>query len=283
MTHALGCCTLAWTMLTAWPAAAEPGATLSFGVFPRWNAQLTVRDFSPLAAVMGQRLGQTVRIETDKSFDAFMRRVEAGEFDLIHLNPLQYLTASRQAGYRAVAKVCENRECTIRAMIVTRKDSDVTRVQDLRGRTVAFGDPGAFVSFVVGSSILREAGLKPQDYRSIFTKNPPNALLAVYNGEADAAGVGSSIYERPELRRRVDMSQLRILAQSAPLPGLPIAVRDRLGTGLAERVRKVLIELPGLQGGPQALRAIGANRFEEVDDAAYAAFLPLAAEPDDAR
>jgi phosphonate transport system substrate-binding protein len=274
----LGWLPFIWAILWPCPAATESSASLSFGVFPRWNAQLTVRDFAPLATILARELGRPVRIETDKNFEAFMARVLAGEFDVIHLNQFQYLSAKRHSGYRAVAKVCESRDCTIRALIVTRDASDIKALTDLRGRTIAFGDPGALVSFTVATSMLREVGLAPGDYRSIFTKNPPNALLAVYNGEADAAGVGSSIYDRPEIRRRVDLRQLRVLAQSAPLPGLPVAVRDGLGVQIAERIQKILTDLPSLPGGPEALRTIGADRFDAADDRDYEALQPESAD-----
>ena len=120
-----------------------------FGVFPRWNAQITVRDFTPLAALLERELGRPVRIETDKDFDSFMRRVSAREFDIVHLNQLQYLQAHEASGYRAIAKLCDNPTCTIKAIIVTRHDSKIVKVSDLRGKTIAFGDPSAMVSHVL--------------------------------------------------------------------------------------------------------------------------------------
>jgi hypothetical protein len=72
--------------------ALEP---LFFGAFPRWSPQATVRDFTPLARLMGKVLGREVQVDTDKDFESFMRRAKAGEFQLVHLNQLQYLQVSR--------------------------------------------------------------------------------------------------------------------------------------------------------------------------------------------
>jgi phosphonate transport system substrate-binding protein len=267
--------TRAWILLLASWASASAAVTaahdpITFGVFPRWNAQITVRDFTPLATLLGNELGRPVRIETDKDFESFMRRVYAREFDIVHLNQLQYLRASKVANYRAIAKLCDNSKCTIKAIIITRRETKLTRVSDLKNKTIAFGDPSAMVSYVLAKSLLLESALEPSQYKTIFTKNPPNALLAVYNGEADAAGVSLSVFQRPEIRQRVDIRQLRTLAESRPIPHLPIAVRGDMNAQLARHLQQILTGLTKTQDGREALRKIGIERFEAADDNQYA-------------
>lgn len=260
---------IALCVIAPWIAFAEPGPIV-FGVFPRWNAQITVRDFTPLAEQLSRELGRPVRIETDKDFESFMRRVYAREFDLVHLNQLQYVHAHRVANYRAIAKICDNPACTIKAIIVTRRDSKLMKVSDLKGRIIAFGDPGAMVSHVLAKSLLLESALGPEQYRTIFTKNPPNALLAVYNGEADAAGVGTAVFQQSEIRHRIDIHQLRILSESRPIPHLPVAVRGDMDEKLALRIQRTLIGLARRPEGREILKKLGVERFEAADDHQYA-------------
>lgn len=249
-------------------ASAEPDPIV-FGVFPRWNAQITVRDFTPLAVRLGHELGRPVRIETDKDFDSFMRRVYAREFDLVHMNQLQYVRAHEAAGYRAIAKLCDNPACTIKAIIVTRRDAKLKKVSDLRGKTIAFGDPTAMVSHVLTKSLLLESAVRPDQYRTIFTKNPPNALLAVYNGEADAAGVSMPVLQRPEIRQRIDVNQLRILDESREIPHLPVAVRGDMDAQLSRRIQRILTGLTRHSEGHSILEQMGVQRFATTDDHEY--------------
>lgn len=250
-------------------------APLRFGVFPRWNAQIMVNEFTPLAHVLSTVLNREVLIETDKNFDAFMSRVYANEFDLVHLNQLQYINAHQKAGYMAIAKLCESPDCTMRGLIVTRVDMPIKSITDLRGKTIAFGDPNAMVSHILARKILRAHGLQTSDYHSIFTKNPPNALLTVYNGAADAAGIGSPVFKRPEIIRRVDVKKLRVLAESAAIPTLPIAVRANLDATFIARLQTVLQSLDRSPEGKKALQKIGASHFAPANDAEYAALKPL--------
>lgn len=243
---------------------------LTLGVFPRWNAQIMVRNFSPLAHFLSQSLGREVRVETDKDFNSFMARVRAGEFDIVYLNQLQYVQAHHTAGYIAIAKLCESPECTISAAIIVRNDGGVKKVADLRGKTIAFGDRNAMVSYVLAKSILQTAGLLPDQYRMIFTKNPPNALFAVYNSEAQAAGVGSSVFSHAEILQRVDKTQLRVLIESKPIPQLPLAVRGDMDPQMINNIMKVLLQLHRNMEGVAILRKLSADRFEVANDAEYA-------------
>jgi len=279
---------LAWMALTALlagvPAAmpAKPEAIV-FGIFPRWNARITVRDFAPLAGLLSREINRPVRIETDKDFNSFMRRVYAKEFDLVHLNQLQYVHAHEKAGYRVIAKTCDNSRCTISAIIIARRDSKLMTIGDLRHKTIAFGDPGAMVSHILARSVLTDSRLMPGEYKAVFTKNPPNALLAVYNGEVDAAGVGTSALQQPEILRRIDIHQLRVLAESRPIPHLPVAVRGDLDAGLVRHIRQFLTSLPRRAGGREALARIGIQRFETADDGQYAFVQKLVKEKINAR
>jgi hypothetical protein len=64
-----------WAALAGTVPAMGGAAPFTFGVFPRWNAQITVRDFGPLARELGSALGEPLRVETDKDFPSFMARV----------------------------------------------------------------------------------------------------------------------------------------------------------------------------------------------------------------
>jgi phosphonate transport system substrate-binding protein len=267
-------------LVTAMGAVRANQAPLTFGIFPRWNAQTTVRDFTPLATLLSQELGRPVRIETDKDFDSFMNRVYARKFDLVHLNQLQYVQAHQKAGYQAIVKMCDKASCTIRAVIVARRDTAISTVADLRGKIIAFADPGAMVSHVLAKSLLREQGLKTVQYTTIFARNPPNALLAVYNAEADAAGVGESVLQREEIKQLIDLNQLRILAQSRPIPHLPIAVSGDMDKALALRVQQILTGLAKRPEGRRILDQIGIDRFEEANDREYAVVRRLSRDGD---
>ena len=188
----------------------------------------------------------------------------------------------RKAGYQVIAGLCESPECTIRALIVARTDTGLREIGDLRGKTVAFGGRDATVSHVLARELLQRRGLPPEDYHMVFATNPPNALLTVYNGEAQAAGVGSGVLQRSEITRRIVVENLRILAESEAIPPLPVAVSAELDPQLVERLREVLLTLADTAQGLPVLARIGALRFAPAEHEEYAALQALAEQEDHA-
>ena len=222
--------------------AQEPPFVL--GVFPRYNFQLTVESFTPLARHLGARIGRTVVIDTSSDFDAFWRGVVERRYDLVHYNQYHYLRSHRDFGYRVILMNEEFGESTIAGAISVRADGDIRTLADLKGRTVIFGgDRSAMQSYIVATYLLRRAGLKAGDYKEVFAKNPPNAYLAVYYGQADAAGVGDRVADLPAVRERIDPGRMKLIGVGERLAHLPWAVRGDLDPKLAEHIRTVLVEL----------------------------------------
>ena len=92
----------------------------------------------------------------------------------------------------------------------------------------------------------------------------------MYNGAAQAAGVGSLVFSRPEILQRVDLKRLRVLAESQAIPQLPVAVRGDLDAQLTRRILDVLLGLPQRKDGAAWLKKLNAERFEVADDSEYA-------------
>ncbi len=253
-----GCATLVCAFLALAGLVPQAGAQeppLVLGVFPRYNFPLTIESFTPLARHLGERLGRTVVIDTSSDFDAFWQGVVDRRYDLVHYNQYHYLRSHRDFGYRVILMNEEFGESTIAGAISVRADGDIRTLADLKGRTAIFGgDRSAMQSYIVATYLLRRAGLKPGDYQEKFANNPPNAHLAVYYGQADAAGVGDRVGDLPAVRERIDPGRMKLIAVGERLAHLPWAVRGDLDAKLAERIRTVLLELRATPEGRAILK-----------------------------
>jgi phosphonate transport system substrate-binding protein len=237
------------------PAAHVQEPPLVLGVFPRYNFALTVESFTPLARHLSTRLGRNVVIDTSSDFDSFWLGVIDRRYDIVHYNQYHYLRSHRDYNYRVILMNEEFGESTIAGAISTRADRGIHTLADLKGRTMIFGgDRSAMQSYIVATYLLRRAGLRPGDYAEKFANNPPNAHLAVYFGQADAAGVGDRIADLPAVRGRVDPGAMKLIAVGEPLAHLPWAVRGDLDPKLGERIRAALLELRATPEGRSVLK-----------------------------
>jgi phosphonate transport system substrate-binding protein len=246
--------------------AAEP--PLILGVFPRNKAAETTTMYTPLAAYLSERLGRAVILETSKDFDSFWKGVTERRYDIVHYNQYHYINSSKS--YRVIAHNREFGKDAVAGALYVRKDSGITKVSQLRGRTVIFGGgKDAMLSYIAPRFLLMQAGLKELDFRSQFAVNPPNTLLALYNRQADAAGGGDILIDLPAVKNAIDTNELTVLAVTEPLLFLPWAVKRTMPAKLGESIQSLLVDLGRSDEGRKVLKASQTTGFGKAADRDY--------------
>jgi phosphonate transport system substrate-binding protein len=264
-------------LLLAVAAAAQAAEDpLTMGVFPRRNSADTARLFAPMAAYLGERLGRKVTLVTSKNFDAFWEAVREKRYDIVHYNQYHYIRSAQS--YQVVAHIEEFGKSTICGAIYVRKDSGITDLAQLRGRTVMFGGgEDAMISYIANRYLLERAGLRNSDFKALFAVNPPNAILALDHRQSDAAGAGDNVLELPEVKAAMNTDELAVLAVSAPLLQLPVAVRRDMPAALRESIQSLLVNIGNDEAGREALKAASMTGMGKAEDRDYDPHRKLAA------
>jgi phosphonate transport system substrate-binding protein len=247
--------------------AAEP---FVMGVFPRRDAALSARLFRPLANYLERELGRPVTMELSPNFDTFLKNLKQRRYDLVHLNPFDYLSAHEELAYDALVQNEEFGEATIMGAIYVRHDSGIRQLSQLKGKSILFGGgPRAMMSYIVPTYLLRQAGLTKDDYEESFAINPPNAVLATFLRRADAGGAGEVVQRLPVVTHKIDVSQLDLIAVSQPLPHLPWAVKREMSAELKQRLQRLLIDLKQTEEGRKILKQARLSALNPVTDKDY--------------
>jgi phosphonate transport system substrate-binding protein len=223
--------------------------------------------FRPLADHLGARLARPVVLVTSKDFDSFWKGVSAEKYDIVHYNQYHYIRSAHT--YQVIAHQEEFGKAAVSGALFVRKDSGITKVSELRGRTIIFGGGrDAMLSHIAPKFLLMQAGLKDGDFKTEFAVNPPNALLALFHKQAHAAGGGDILIDLPVVRNAIKADELRILAVTEPLLFLPWAVKRRMPQKLRESIESALLGLSGAAEGRKILSAAkttGMGRAEDKD------------------
>jgi phosphonate transport system substrate-binding protein len=240
----------------ALPRLAEPAdSALILGVLPRHNYADTISMFTPIARHLSTTLQRDVKVETARTFSEFWTNVERKRYDIVHLNQLQYLHAQDKHGYDVIVKNEEFGTTTISSQILVRKDSPIQSLKDLHGKKIIFGgDNTAMMSYIIPRSMLRAQGVADKDYSTEFALNPPNALVAVSLGMADACGVGDSVAKLTEIQHKINLDELRVIAQSPAFPHLAWAVTGKLPAEQKQAIQRALLVLNTTVEGKQILQ-----------------------------
>ena len=254
--------------VTALPVARAQDGALIMGVFPRRNAAETTRVFTPMVQYLSQQLGREVKLVTAKDFESFWQGVTEQRYDIVHYNQYHYIRSSHR--YQVIAHIEESGKSTIAGAIFVRKDSGITSLAQLRGRTVLFGGgEDAMISYITNRYLLLQAGLKKDDFKSLFAVNPPNSILALDRRQADAAGAGDGVLDLPLIRQSVAADDFLVLAVSSPLLQLPVAVKRSTPVVLRNSIQSILVGLGNSEAGKQVLKSAVLTGMGKAEDKDY--------------
>ncbi len=249
------------------PVVQAADETLVLGVFPRFNASVTITRYTPVAEYLQKRLGRKVVLVTSKDFQSFWEGVEAQRYDIVQYNQYHYIRSAKT--YQVIAHNKEFGKSTMAGAIYVRKDSGITSLAQLRGRTVMFGGgEDAMISYIAPVYMMLQAGLKKDDFKSQFAVTPINSVIGVYRKQADAAGTGDNVVEQPVITNAINMDELTPLAVSEQLLHLPWAVKRSTPAQLRETIQSRLVELESSAAGKSVLKAAlltGIGRAEDKD------------------
>jgi len=261
---------LLWLIVTAAVAPVSQAAEdpLILGIFPRNKATETTTMYTPLANYLSEQLGRKVILVTSKDFDSFWKGVAERRYDIVHYNQYHYTHSAES--YKVIAHNQEFRKNAVAGALYVRKDSGISEVSQLRGRTIVFGGGrDAMLSYIAPLFLLMQAGLKEGDFKAEFSVNPPNALLALYNKQADAAGGGDILIDLQAVKKAINTQELRLLASTDPLLFLPWAVKRTMPEKLSESIQSILVDLGRSDAGKVVLKAALTTGIEKAGDRDY--------------
>jgi phosphonate transport system substrate-binding protein len=249
-------------------AQAQDKGGLVLGVFPRFNAMDTTTRYTPIAEYLQERLGRKVSLVTSKDFHAFWQGIEERRYDIVQYNQYHFIRSAKS--YQVIAHNKEFGKSTMAGAVYVRKDSGITSLAQLRGRTVLFGGgEDAMMAYIAPVYMMLQAGLKKDDFKSQFAVTPINSVIGVFHRQADAAGTGDNVVGQPVIRNAINMDELTALAVSEQLLHLPWAVKRTMPAQLRETVRSSLVDLENSESGRNVLKAALLTGIGKAEDKDY--------------
>jgi phosphonate transport system substrate-binding protein len=148
-------------------AASVAEKPINVGMLPESGASKEVlKQKDPLKAYLTKALGREVNIVILPSYDSTVAALGDGTVDFAYLGGLTYVKAHLR--YGVVPLVQRSSDTQFHAVFITRADSSIRSLHDLRGREFAFGDVNSTSGHVMPYLELRQAGIdRHRAYRSL--------------------------------------------------------------------------------------------------------------------
>jgi phosphonate transport system substrate-binding protein len=256
----------AFSLLLLWTlnaTAVETNSELLLGSVAMDIPAVMHKRLKPLTMYLSKELGRPVMLKLSPNMGAAINDTALGKVDLAYLTPVAYLKAHEQGGSQLIAKTITEGKGSFQLMIVVREDSAIKTVQELAGKSFAFGDKAALLqqAAVVGSGIKME---QFSEYK--FLGHYDNIARAVMNGDFDAGIL------KDTMAFKWQGKGLRILYSSPDLPPYNIAASKKVDKKLLEKLRAAFLKLDGKN--PDHMRIIKAldknyDGFAPTSDSEY--------------
>lgn len=240
-------------------AATKP---LIFGVFPYLPVTRIEKIYTPFARDLEQALQRPVHLRTRNTFEQFRSDVMAGKFDIIYIQPFDYVRVAAKNNYVPLVR----RLTQLKAIIVTKKGSTINSLQQLNGKSISMPPEDAAVS-LLGNIELRLVNLtKEKDFHVNYEKNHVACMKKVLTKKSAACVTAPAPFDYFNDKSG---NQLVKVFESRKISPSLIAVHKRIGIVNAEKVRHYFLNLELYDAGKQRLESIRMKRFVEADDENY--------------
>jgi phosphonate transport system substrate-binding protein len=238
----LAFCSLALVLCLAAPVRAEP-KPIRVGMIPDAGAtQVSVAEKAPLKNYLAQALGAPVELVIPTNYNATVEALGNGSLDFAYLGGLTYIKARERYGVLPLAQRQSDRE--FHSLFVTRADSPIHALGDLKGRSFAFGDINSTSGHLMPYQALKDAGVdRDKDLRHRFTGGHPFTAKAVEAGLVDAGAMDESVYQAMVSSGALDASKLRVFYKTPPFVDYVWAARKDVDEAMQEKFRQAFLSL----------------------------------------
>lgn len=202
---------------------------------------------------MSKAIGIPVKRFKATDYTAAIEAMRTGNAQMASFGPFSYVSAIDRAGAQALVTTSKDGLEGYYSYIITKKDSPINSIAELRGKTFAFVDPQSTSGNVVPSDQILlnindpkltfdDLHVNAKFFKAVtFAGSHPNSLQAVFKGDVDAGAVASTTWVTEANAKHFDPDQIKIIFKSPLIPSSPIAVQKDLPQDLKDKIKNFLI------------------------------------------
>ena len=160
--------------------------TITIATLPTGDDPMAVNPIEALGELITAETGMQVEIVDAPDYLGVVEAVRADHVDIALMSAFPSALAVNTGEVDALMTWPGSPDPVSTCYVL--KDSPITSVEELKGKTVAFADPGSSSGFFMPVHLLDSVGLERDvDYEAMFTGGHDRSAIAVKEGQVDAA------------------------------------------------------------------------------------------------
>ncbi|MFI5342452.1 MAG: phosphate/phosphite/phosphonate ABC transporter substrate-binding protein [Candidatus Methylomirabilales bacterium] len=260
--------------LAANARAAEAPKQLVMAVTPSNIPTELFKASEAFAAELGKKLGVKIKVYMPTDYIGVVEALRNKTADMAFVHPAGYVFSNREAKAQIIAVDVWHGKTNYTSRFFVRKDSGIKRLEELRGKNIAFVDPGSTSGYVYPMVMLMKKGLvKDRDPKTFFKEamfagTHEAALLALLNGSVDAVA-SFDLAPQQYLKEKERVEKLTYIAETDPIPEAGMCVREGLDPALVRKIHDALMAFNAPEYRPILKDFYGIDGFAPAKDSDY--------------
>ena len=219
----------------------------------------------PIADYLQEKLDRPVELVLAADDKDLIQKLFDGDVDLAALSAYAYIRAARRntPGLVLLAKPVTSGGPSYQGLILTRADSGVRTLEDLRGKSFCYVSPGSSSGFLYPRALMRQAGIDPDKDLgpSSFGQEHLNTLRLLDRGQCAAAAVYAKTLEDGD-RAGIPSERFHQLAATERIPYDAYTMLARTPPEDVNAINAALLALE--PGSPMARAVLGRAKGEII-------------------
>ena len=211
---------------------------------PDENPQEMLRIYSPFAEYLTKEIGMPVKFTPVVDYAATVEGLAANRLEMVWYGGLTSVQAAKQAkGARRI--VMRKEDAEFKSHFITRKDTGIKALADLKGKTFAFGSVSSTSGHLMPRYFLLKGGINPEkDFAKFSFSGAHDATAAwVEAGQVQAGALNFLVWDKLIETKKVDTSKVNIFWTTPPYVDYVWTVRAGVDKATVEKITKAFLKL----------------------------------------
>jgi phosphonate transport system substrate-binding protein len=169
------------------------------------------RKFKPLGEYLEKKLGMPVEFTPVTDYAAAVEALIHHKIDLVWFGGFTFVQAKVRSNNEVIPLVQREEDEKFKSVFIT-SDKNISRLEDLRGKTFSFGSESSTSGHLMPRYFLLAAKINPDaDLKRIAFSGAHDATVAaVAGGKVDAGVLNISVWEKMVKENKVDLNQVHV-------------------------------------------------------------------------
>ncbi len=273
----LGVCALIWASTSA------AQQVLKVSAIPDEAPTELQRKFAPLGKYLEAKTGLKVEFTPVSDYAATVEALAAKKLDMVWYGGFTFVQARIRTGGTAIPLVQREEDEKFKSVFITRADSGISRLADLKGKNFSFGSVSSTSGHLMPRHFLLDAGINPdKDMRIAYSGAHDATAFQVAGGKVDAGALNISVWNKLIETKKIDPAQVKVFYTTPPYYDYNWTVRGDLDPQLVKKISDAFLaldaknpeqaEILGLQRATRFIPTSPEN-YKAIEDAARSAGL----------